>query len=107
MSLVQPLLAQLRSSNNTAAPFAPSSGETQFQQMLDAQVSQNIVRAKQFPLVESVARKLLSASRTDPAAPSADDVVGPTSILNERPSAPGQDARRARPTTIDPPRSGP
>lgn len=59
MSLVQPLLAQLRSSNHTAAPFAPSSGETQFQQMLDAHLAQNIVRAKQFPLVDSVARKLL------------------------------------------------
>ncbi|MGE3109424.1 MAG: hypothetical protein AB7G11_14145 [Phycisphaerales bacterium] len=63
MSLVQPLLAQLRSTNHAAAPFAPSTGETQFRQMLDAQIAHDIVRAKQFPLVDAVARKLLSRSQ--------------------------------------------
>lgn len=67
MSLVQPLLAQLRSTNHTAAPFAPSSGEAQFQQMLDANIAQNIVRAKQFPLVESVARKLMRGKNVEGA----------------------------------------
>jgi len=63
ITMIQPLLAQLRSTNQAAAPFAPSSGEKQFQTMLDAHLAQQIVRAKQFPLVDSVARKLLRSGQ--------------------------------------------
>lgn len=58
ITMVQPLLKQLRESNNAAAPFAPSSAEKQFRGMMDAQISHRIVKASNFPLVDVVARGL-------------------------------------------------
>lgn len=55
IGLVQPLLAQLRSTNQAAPPFAPSQAEKQFQSLLDANIAQQITRAKRFPLVDSIA----------------------------------------------------
>lgn len=63
MSLVQPLLKEMRDTNHAAAPFAPTGAEKQFQSMLDAHAAQQIVRARQFSLVDSVARKLLDAQQ--------------------------------------------
>src|SRR5688572_27052985 len=62
ITLVQPLLEQLRKSNNAAAPFKPSSAELQFRGMMDAQIAQRIVRATSFPLVDVVARGLERAA---------------------------------------------
>ncbi len=59
VTLVQPLLKQLRESNHAAPPFAPSSAELQFRAMMDAQVAQKIVRASSFPIVDVVARNLM------------------------------------------------
>jgi Rod binding domain-containing protein len=59
ISFVQPVLAQLRSTNTAAAPFTPTRGEQQFQSMADAQLARKIVRASQFPLVDRLARDLL------------------------------------------------
>ncbi len=67
MTLVQPLLKQLRENSKAAPPFAPSSGEKQFQSMLDAQVSQQIVHSSNFPLVDVVARRLLGRNGAAPA----------------------------------------
>ncbi len=72
LTLVQPLLKQLRETNNAAPPFAPSEGEKQFQSLLDAQVAQQVVRKTNFPLVDRVARDLLLHGRpasTEAAAP--------------------------------------
>lgn len=60
IALVQPLLSQLRSTNHAAPPFAPSPGERQFQSLVDAQVSQGIVRAGRFPLVDRLAEVMLA-----------------------------------------------
>ena len=62
VTLVQPLLAQLRSSSMAAAPFAPSRGERQFQSLMDAHTAQDLVRAANFPLVDALAERLLRAS---------------------------------------------
>lgn len=59
ISFVQPVLAQLRSTNSASAPFAPTRGEQQFQAMADAQLAQKIVRASDFPLVSRLAHDLL------------------------------------------------
>ena len=59
VSLVQPLLKQLRESNHAAPPFAPTDGEKQFRALTDATLAQNIVKAKQFPVVDRVAADLL------------------------------------------------
>lgn len=66
IALIQPLLKQLRDSNHAAPPFAPSSAEKQFQSLYDGQVAQRIVSSTQFPLVDRLARDLLSRGR--PAA---------------------------------------
>lgn len=58
ITLVQPLLKQLRENSKAAAPFKPSSAELQFRGMMDAQIAQRIVRAASFPLVDVVARSL-------------------------------------------------
>lgn len=61
VTLVQPLLKQLRETSNAAAPFAPSSAELQFRGMMDAQIAQRVSRASNFPIVDVVARNLLRA----------------------------------------------
>lgn len=58
-TLVQPMLKQARESGMAAEPFAPTSGERAFRELADAQLSQRIVRAARFPLVESVAQHVL------------------------------------------------
>jgi Rod binding domain-containing protein len=62
ITMVQPLLKQLRETSHAAAPFAPSSAELQFRGMMDAQLAQRIVRASNFPLVDVVARNLERAA---------------------------------------------
>jgi Rod binding domain-containing protein len=58
MTLVQPILAQLRDSSMAAEPFAPTEGEKRFGAMYDAQVARQIVRGSRFPLVEELARQM-------------------------------------------------
>lgn len=75
MTFVLPLLKELRSSNHTAAPFAPTEGEKQFQGLMDAELGQRIVRTAQFPLVDKITSDILERSRraaggTDAAGPS-------------------------------------
>lgn len=59
-ALVQPILKQLRETSMAAAPFLPTQGEKQFQGLMDTQVSQQIVHAKSFPLVDRIESLLLS-----------------------------------------------
>lgn len=62
LSLVHPVLKQMRESNQAWGPFAPSSGEKQFQALLDMRLSDSIVRSDRFPLVERVAQGLRKQS---------------------------------------------
>lgn len=64
VALVQPLLAQLRATNNAAAPFAPTQAEKQMRALQDAEVARQIVHAGHFPLVDRMARRMLSLSRS-------------------------------------------
>ena len=54
-ALVQPILSQLRSTNQAAAPFAPTSGERSFQQMADAQTAIGFVRKSHWSFVDRIA----------------------------------------------------
>ncbi len=60
IALVQPILAEVRASNDAAEPFKPTPAEQQFGSLMDAQTAQEIVRASGFPLVERLARDLLA-----------------------------------------------
>ena len=65
--LVQPLLKQLRDTDNAAPPFQPTEAEKTFRGIADAQIALDVVRGSNFPLVDSVARGLLSQNRTEVA----------------------------------------
>lgn len=60
-TLVEPILKQLRESNNAAEPFAPTQGEKQFGALLDHRLAHDIVKAANFPMVDRLARDLLKS----------------------------------------------
>jgi hypothetical protein len=68
ITLVQPLLAHLRATSAAAPPFAPTPAERQFRAMSDAHLAQEIVKAARFPLVDRLARDMLSRSAAGRAA---------------------------------------
>jgi len=59
ITLLQPVLSQLRESELAAPPFEPTPAEKQFRALQDARLAQDIVRRSNFPLVERVARGVL------------------------------------------------
>lgn len=68
VGLVQPLLAQLRSTNQAAPPFAPSNAEKQFQSLMDASIARQITHAERFPLVDWIAAMLIKRLHNGAAA---------------------------------------
>jgi Rod binding domain-containing protein len=62
ITFLQPLLKQLRETNGASAPFAPSAGEKQMQGMLDAHVSQQIVKSSSWPLVDRIAAGMMKTA---------------------------------------------
>src|SRR5262245_38953074 len=55
-ALVQPVLKQLRETNNAAAPFAPNQAERTFRGLFDAAIAQRMVHAQHWGLVDRLAR---------------------------------------------------
>lgn len=68
VTLVQPLLEQLRSTNNAAEPFAPGEAEKQFRALHDATLAREIVSAGHWPLVDRLARDLLQQNQSTTAS---------------------------------------
>lgn len=60
MAFVEPLLSQLRESNDAAPPFAPGAAERQFGEIMDQVLSRQIVRASRFPLVERLESDMIT-----------------------------------------------
>ncbi len=58
-TLVEPILKQMRETNNAAPPFGPTPAEKQFGALLDHRLSHDLVRSANFPIVDRVARDLL------------------------------------------------
>lgn len=58
-ALVQPILKQLRETNNAAEPFKPNPAEKSFGQMMDTELSQRIVSSRGWALVDRVTETLL------------------------------------------------
>ena len=77
-TFIQPLLKQLRSTDNTAPPFSPGPGEKQFRALEDAELAQRIVTAQRLPIVDRVARRLLSKPTRLAPAPLAPDSAAPS-----------------------------
>ncbi len=69
VAFVQPLLKMVRDANRSAPPFAPTPGEKMFGQISDVALSQRLVRASRFPLVDRLERDLqgrTTSAATDP-----------------------------------------
>ena len=106
MTLVQPLLKLARESNSAAPPFGPGKGEQTFSGLLDATYAQEIVRAAQFPLVDRLARDMLSRS----SPPGAEPGVAANDAGNGAWTAPlgmGRDARFTEPASGTAPETAP
>jgi len=58
-TFIEPILKQMRESNNTPPPFGPSRAEKQFSALLDTKLSDEIVQAANFPLIERITAQLL------------------------------------------------
>ena len=58
-TFIEPILKQMRESNNTPPPFGPSRAEKQFASLLDTKLSDEMVKASNFPLVQRIADQLL------------------------------------------------
>lgn len=58
-SLVGPVLKSLRESTGAAGPFAPGSGERMFRELQDAVLAQRLVKSAQWPLVDTLAQRML------------------------------------------------
>lgn len=55
-----PMLKEIRESDRTAPPFAPSRSEKQFRALMDAELAQRLVKAGSYSLVDRLARDLLN-----------------------------------------------
>ncbi len=58
-TFIEPILKQVRESNDTPPPFGPSNAEKQFASLLDTKLADEIVRAANFPLVKRITAQLL------------------------------------------------
>jgi Rod binding domain-containing protein len=58
-ALVQPILKQMRESNNAAPPFAPNEAERTFRSFMDASLAQRMVGSQRWGLVDQLARRML------------------------------------------------
>ncbi|MBL4697994.1 MAG: rod-binding protein, partial [Phycisphaerales bacterium] len=68
-TFIEPILKQMRESNNTPPPFGPGKAEKQFATLLDTQLADKIVHAANFPLVQRITNDILRNMPADPAAP--------------------------------------
>lgn len=68
-AFIEPVLAQLRESNDAAPPFAPGDAERRFGPLLDAEIARRIVRSEGYGLVDAVARRLQERTTTRPVNP--------------------------------------
>lgn len=67
---IEPMLAQVRESNQSPPPFGPGDGEKQFAGLIDAQRALELVRSASWPIVDRLTSDMLKAVRpTDDATP--------------------------------------
>ena len=75
-TFIEPILKQIRESNTAPPPFGPSRAEKQFSSLLDSKLSDEIVHAANFPLVERITSELLKNMPQDPSQASTIDTQG-------------------------------
>jgi Rod binding domain-containing protein len=72
VSLIEPTLKLLRETNNAASPFAPGEAEKAFGPLLDKAISERVVKASGFGIVDRLASDLLKHGKA--ISPGAIDV---------------------------------
>lgn len=72
VSLIEPTLKLLRETNNAAAPFGPGDAEKAFGPLLDKAISERVVKASGFGIVDRLASDLLKHGKA--ISPGAIDV---------------------------------
>jgi hypothetical protein len=65
ISLLLPILKQVRESNKAASPFAPGPAEKQFGGIADAALARRLVNAQNWPLVSELAKRMTKAESID------------------------------------------
>ena len=76
IAFIQPMLKEFRSSSNAPPPFGAGPAEKQFRQIADAQFARDLVKAKRFALVDSIAQRLMLHTPADPAIPELSSLAG-------------------------------
>lgn len=75
-TLIKPILAQARASNNAPPPFNQTQAEKQFGALLDNKIADDISKASGFPIAQRIADKILAGSP-----------VSAVEILDQQPAA--------------------
>ena len=84
MTFIQPLLKEVRESNDAAAPFAPTQGEKMFGAMLDERIAQDNTRASDWDLIKRIESDLLRTGQAIPApSPQCADMNLPSTLSIE------------------------
>ncbi len=67
VAFIQPIMQQLRETNNSPPPYAPGPAEKKFRALMDASQAQHLVKAANFPLVDRIASDMMrSGGRSSP-----------------------------------------
>ncbi|MFK7758994.1 MAG: hypothetical protein AB8C13_03485 [Phycisphaerales bacterium] len=61
-TLIKPILAQARASNNAPPPFNQTQAEKQFGALLDNKIADDISKASSFPIAQRIADKIIAGS---------------------------------------------
>ncbi len=67
VTFIQPILRAARESNNAAPPFAPTAIEKQFGPLMDARLSDAIMRSSRWPLIDRIERDMRANGKQAPA----------------------------------------
>lgn len=65
ISLVQPVLKQMRASTSAEPPFGPSKAEQSMRALADAELAQRVVSAEHWPLIDRLAERLAQKVRSN------------------------------------------
>lgn len=66
VTFIQPILRAARESNNAAPPFAPTAIEKQFGPLMDARLSDAMMRSSRWPLIDRIERDMRANGKPAP-----------------------------------------
>lgn len=94
-ALVQPILARMRESRDTAEPFGQSEVERAFGSISDAQFADRLTKSGNWTLVDAVAKHIMNAGKMGPNA----DAPG-AAVANDAHASPANQTDALAPLSI-------